>query len=151
MTPEIVYWDSVALLGWLQNERGREDLCRATFERAEKGEVVIITSALTIAEVLWLRHSPKISKDRATLVRRFFRRSYIRVRAVTRGVSELAQDVVWDHGIKPKDAVHVATALEAKVLALETFDAELIKKSGVRGLVVREPKPSTQGSLDLGR
>jgi predicted nucleic acid-binding protein len=149
MTPEIIYWDSDAFLGWLQNEQGKANLCRATFERAEKGEVILVTSALTIAEVLWTRNGPKLSKDKATLVRRFFRRSYIRVRAVTRSISESAQDVVWDHGIRPKDAIHVATALDAKVLVLETFDAGLISKSGTVGLTIRTPQPTNQGSLDL--
>jgi PIN domain nuclease of toxin-antitoxin system len=102
MTAEIIYWDSDAFLGWLQNERGKEHPCRATFELADKGEVILVTSALTIAEVLWTRNTPKISKDRADLVRRFFRRSYIRIRNVTRSVSESAQVLVWDHNIMPK-------------------------------------------------
>jgi predicted nucleic acid-binding protein len=151
MTTEVLYWDSDAFLGWLQNEQGKEDLCRATFERAEKGQIVLVTSALTIAEVLWTRNAPRLTKERATLVRRFFRRSYIRVRAVTRVISETAQDVVWDHDIRPKDAVHVATALDAKVSALETFDKGLISKSGALGLIIRTPQPSPQGSLDLGQ
>ena len=149
MTPEIVYWDSDAFLGWLQNEAGKEALCRATFERADKGEIILVTSALTIAEVLWMRNSPKISKDKATLVRRFFRRSYIKIRGVTRSIAERAQDVVWDNDIRPKDAIHVATALDAKCIALETFDIALINKSGILGLTIRTPQPSKQGSLDL--
>lgn len=151
MSAEIIYWDSDAFLGWLQNEQGKEHLCRATFERAEKGELILVTSALTIAEVLWTRNSPKITNERATLVRRFFRRSYIRIRAVTRGISETAQDVVWDHDIRPKDAIHVATALDAKISILETFDKGLIGKSGACGLTVRTPQPSRQGTLDLGQ
>jgi len=154
MTPELIYWDSDAFLGWLQNEAGKEHLCRATFERAEKGEVLLVTSALTVAEVLWTRNTPKISKDRATLVRRFFRRSYIRVRGVSRAIAECAQDVVWDHSIMPKDAIHVATAIDAKVKVLETFDKGLLTKSGTVGsppLIIRMPQPSRQGSLDLGR
>jgi len=73
------------------------DKCRDTLERAESGDVCVFTSALTIAECLWLRGSPQIPKNRAEIVRRFFRHSYIRVRNVTRKTSELAQDLVWDH------------------------------------------------------
>jgi predicted nucleic acid-binding protein len=113
MPIERIYWDSDAFLGWFQNEPGKVEMCSGTLQRAEDGEVVIFTSALTIAEVLWLRNAPKLSEDKAVLVRKFFRRSYFRIRNVTRMNAEAAQDLVWSHSIRPKDAIHVATALEA--------------------------------------
>ena len=153
MSKEIIYWDSDAFLGWLQEEPGKVDLCRATLERAKKGEVLIVTSALTLAEVLWMRNAPKISKHKADLVQRFFRRSYIRVYNVTRAISESAQDLVWDHSIKPKDAIHVATAANLKVKILETFARDLIGKSEKVGdppITIRTPQEAAQGTLDLG-
>ena len=147
MPIELIYWDSNAFLGWFQEEPGKVELCEGTLGRAGDGAVLIITSALTIAEVLWLRNAPPIPKQKAELVRKFFRRSYIRVRNVTRIVSESAQDLVWDNGIRPKDAIHVATALDAKVVALETFDEPLIKKSGSVGLLIRKPIPPAQKKL----
>jgi predicted nucleic acid-binding protein len=74
----------------------------------------------------------------------------MRLRNVTRLVAESAQDLVWDHGVKPKDAIHVATALEAKVQALETFDDGLLKKSrkiGVPPLLIRKPIAPAQKKL----
>jgi predicted nucleic acid-binding protein len=114
MSTELIYWDSDCFLGWFQEEPGKVELCEGTIERADEGEALIFTSALTIAEVLWLRSAPPIGVDKAALVRKFFRRSYIRVRNVTRLVSESAQDLVWNHEIRPKDAIHVATAIDAK-------------------------------------
>jgi len=58
--------------------------------------------------------------------------------------------VVWNHKIKPKDAIHVATALALKVPCLETFDTGLLKKSGRLGtpaLVIRRPIAAPQGRL----
>lgn len=152
MTPELIYWDSDAFLGWLQAEKGKVELCQGTLDRAKAGEVVIFTSALTLSEVLWMKGAPKVTKDKATTVRRFFRHSYIRVRNVTRAISESAQDLVWDESVKPKDAIHVATALDAKVAALETFDEGLLKKSGKIGqpsLVIRKPIGPKQQRLPL--
>lgn len=152
MSVEKIYWDSDAFLGWFQNEAGKEEKCDGVIQRAERGEVLIVTSALTLAEVLWLRNAPKISADKAKLVQNFFRRSYIRVYNVTRKLAENAQILVWDNGIKPKDAIHVATAIHLKVDALETFDADLIKKAGNIGgsiLVVREPQAARQGRMNL--
>ena len=152
MSVELIYWDSDAFLGWLQEEKGKVELCLGTIERAEAGEVIIVTSALTLAEVLWMRNAPKIPKDKAVILRKFFRRSYIRVRNVTRSVSELAQDLVWDKGIKPKDAIHVATALEARAPILETFDEGLIAKSrraGTPPLEIRIPIAPRSPKLPL--
>jgi len=152
MTVELVYWDSVTFLAYFQSEVGRVDLCEGTLERAEAGDVCVITSTLTIAECLWLRNAPRIPKSRADIIRKFFRRSFIRARNVTRRVSELAQDLVWDHSVRPKDATHVATALDARVSVFETFDEPLIKKSGLVGnppLIIRKPHGPVQPKLNL--
>lgn len=45
MTPEAIYWDSDAFLGWLQAEKGKVELCQGTLDRAKAGEVIIFTSA----------------------------------------------------------------------------------------------------------
>lgn len=151
MSVELIYWDSDAFLGLLQAEPGKAELCEGTLVRAQAGEVLIVTSALTMAEVLWMKGAPRVSKNKADILRRFFRRSHIRVRNVTRSIAEAAQDLVWNHQIKPKDAIHVATALEAKVQALETFDEDLIGKSGNVGsppLVIRKPIAPPQGNTN---
>lgn len=75
--------------------------CDGVLQRAERGEVLVVTSALTLAEVLWMRGGPRLPQDKALIVRRFFRKSFIRVYNVSRKHSESAQDIVWDHDIKP--------------------------------------------------
>jgi len=150
MPVQLIYWDSDCFLGWFQEEPDKVELCQGTLARANAGDILIVTSTLTIAEVLWMRNAPLIPEEKANLVRRFFRRSYIRVRNVTRAISEGAQDLVWSKGIKPKDAIHVATALDARVTALETFDANLIGRSSQVGnppLIIRRPIPPEQGEL----
>ena len=147
-----IYWDSDCFLGHFQAERGKAEKCDGVIERAERGDVLIVTSALTLAEVLWLRGGPRLPADKAALVQKFFRRSYIRVYNVTRKIAESAQILVWDNGIKPKDAIHVATALSLKADALETFDENLIGKSGSVGnplLLIREPQAAAQGRFPL--
>lgn len=148
--PERIYWDSVAFLAWLQNERGREAACRDTLEAAQNGDFLIVTSALTLAEVLWLRGAPRLTEDRAELLNRFFRRSCMRVVNLDRKIAQRAQRLVWEIGIKPKDSVHVASALQYECPILETFDQPLIKKTpDIDGLLIREPQPAVQGSLGV--
>jgi len=152
MSVEKIYWDSDCFLGHLKAEDGKAEKCDGALRRAERGEVLIITSAFTLAEVLWMRGGPRLTRDKALVVRKFFRKTFIRVYNVSRKISESAQDLVWDHDIKPKDAIHVATALHLGVDAFETFDAKLIRKSGSIGdppLVIREPRAAAQGRLNI--
>jgi predicted nucleic acid-binding protein len=152
MTIEKVYWDSNCFLSYLKAEIGKVDQCEGIIERAERGDVLIVTSALTIAEVLWMREGPRLAKDKATMVQKFFRKSYIRVVNVNRKISEAAQIHVWDSDIRPKDAIHVATAISFSCDALETFDKALIAKSGKVGtplLLIREPQAAAQLRMTL--
>lgn len=137
------YWDSDCFLGWLMGENDKEDACRNVLQAAEDGKVIIVTSALTIAEVLALRGHEKIPSDQREKIELFFRNEYIEVRNITRRISELARSYVWDHGVKPKDALHVATAIDAKLTLLNTFDKPLSKRSGKIGtppLIIEAPQ-----------
>ena len=61
-------------------------------------------------------------------------------------------EVVWDNSIKPKDAVHVATALNTTCTVLETFDKGLLEESGKVGnppLTIRKPIEPAQKSFPL--
>lgn len=147
-----VYWDSDCFLGWLQEEADKQALCKQVISEAEVGNLKILTSALTIAEVLMLKGHDRIPADRSAVVRDFFKQPYISVRSLTRRTAELAQSLVWSSGVYPKDAVHVATALEAETAVIHTFDERLIKKSGLVGgapLVIQKPSVRAP-QLDLG-
>jgi predicted nucleic acid-binding protein len=136
------YWDSDCFLAWLQSEAGKADGCREVLEAADEGKILLITSALTLAEVLYLRGGRPIPKARKDAVVDFFKNEYIAVRNVTRHIAEMARELVWDHGIRPKDAIHVATALEARLAVMNTFDENLLRKSPLVGspqLIIAKP------------
>ena len=130
MTMEVRYWDSDAFLGWLKEEEDKVEACRAVLEEAEAGRVLLVTSALTLAEVVKLRRRPPIEKAHAEKIQAFFKRSYISVRNVDRYVAETARELVWEHGLDPKDGIHVATAVRFHIARLETFDGDLIRFNG---------------------
>lgn len=129
------YWDSDCFLGYLQEEPDKVDLCQEVLDAAQDGHVLIVTSALTIAEVLALRGRDPIPATTRRKVENFFRNDFIAVRNITRRVAENARIYVWDHGVKPKDALHVATAIDAGLPLLNSFDHGLISKSGTLGSV----------------
>lgn len=129
------YWDSNAFLGWLAEESDKVQHCKPVLEAAEAGNIVIVTSALTIAEVLWLKGEQKLPASNAKRIEDFFRSRWIVIREVDRFVAERARSLVWDNNVKPKDSIHLATALSQDVALdqFDTFDGPLIKLSGKLG------------------
>ena len=60
------------------------------------------------------------------------------------------KDLVWDYAVRPKDAIHLATAMEAQISLIETFDEGFIGKSGQVGsptILIRKPLPALQRKL----
>lgn len=146
-------WDSCAFLGWLKQEPDKVGKCRRVIEEAERGKLVIVTSTLTLGEVLWLTGKDPIPKADRMKVRQFFQHSWIVLYELDRKIAEASQDVVWDYGVKPKDAVHVATAIDADVACLETFDGPLLARSGTNGnppLTIHEPGYGLPPTLESG-
>lgn len=136
------YWDSDCFLGWLQDEADKAELCKAVLVEARLGNLNIVTSALTLAEVLVLKGHGRISAEKRAMVEKFFKSDFILVRSVTRRISEQARALVWEFGIYPKDAIHVATAIDAKLYTFNTFDRDLIRKTGLVGdpkIVIEKP------------
>lgn len=107
---------------------------------------------MAVMDIAGSRGAPAIQRDKAEIVRKFFRRLHFRIRNVTQTVAESAQDSVRTQGIRPKDAIHVATALDAHACALETFDDGLLGKTGKIGnppLIIRKPlSPAQPGLFD---
>ncbi len=140
MTPTKIYWDSVVFIDLIEETPGRIYKLKPVIERAMKQEVVIVTSALTMVEVVKLTNLNLLDEDAERRVTEFFENAYINVRNVDRFVAEAARPIVRKHGIKPPDAIHVATAILSKVDVLHTFDQPLLRHNGkVDGLRIEEP------------
>lgn len=146
MVIERRYWDSACFLAVLGNEPGRVQVCEPILRAAAKRtvDVEIVTSAFTITEVLYPKGGSPLPPALRATVARFFRHPGIILVNVDRDIAESAQEFFWDHKVRPKDAIHVASAVAAKVPVLETYDDKLLKLSGKIGdgsLVIREPVP----------
>lgn len=145
------YWDACCFLGWLKAEEKQADACRGVIQLATKGELVLVTSAITLTEVIKLKRRAHIPKADAKLVRNFFKNDFIRLRSVDREIAELAQDLIWRHKfLHPKDSIHVATAIRHRLKVFDTFDQNLMKLSGKLGnppIIINEPDIAYQADL----
>jgi len=148
---ESSYWDTACFSAYFNQEEDRYSLIDTLLKEAAENKIKIVTSALTIAEVLKPKREYPVSKKHRESINNFFKQEFIIIRNITRKTAELAQDLFWDCQVNPKDALHVATAIEAGSPSLYTFDHGLIARSTKVGgnptLVITLPVAPPQGSL----
>ena len=63
----------------------------------------------------------------------------MRFRIIDRLIAKRSLALCWNAGLHPRDALHVAVALEEGCDVLETRDGKLLRNNGLEGLTVREP------------
>jgi predicted nucleic acid-binding protein len=158
-TPRRICWDACVWIATIAQERvplkggGVEDrgrLCNHVIESAKRKQFEIVTSGLSLAEVCQNKEV-----KRADNLADFFRHDFIFVVPVDRYVGELARDLMRSGhpGLKPADAVHVATAITADAYEMHTFDDGLLNldgrvPSGSGMLRICKPPPPPQSLLD---
>lgn len=120
-----VCWDSCVIIDCLQQHAGKYPDIRPMLEQAERGELRIVVSEISVAEVVKLdKLTPAgISReDQVSKVAEWFDYSYVIPRVVDRAVSSLAARIKRQHGVKTCDAVVLATAIRHAVPTVYTYD-----------------------------
>lgn len=155
--PELHYWDSTVFLAWLLPEPARAVDIRTIIDAADRGRVLIVTSVLTLTEVIKLKGSPPLPQDQQKKINDFFAREYVATRGLDRFTAAHAREMIWRHGVDPKDSIHLATAIRAGVRIFETHDGVLLGLNGklpVPGgppMTIRLPKFSENMPLPFKR
>jgi predicted nucleic acid-binding protein len=129
-----ICWDACAWIAYIQREEIYKDdklienryaLCRSVISLAEKGELEIATSGLSLVEVC---KNPAIREKDEDLIKAYFENDYILLVPVDNSVGTAARQLMQQKhtGLKPPDAIHVATALFAMAEEFHTFDGDLL-------------------------
>ena len=140
-----ICWDSCVFIHRIQRTPGKIATLKQITYAAENGEVVIVTSAFSIAEVAKLNTKKPLTKPQEKRINEFFQNDFIELVAVDLFVAELARSIVRNHGLKPGDAVVVASALMGNADVLHTYDEKVlkrdgfIKRKGSKPLEIKEP------------
>lgn len=128
------YWDSSCFLGWLLGEPDKVGECQGVVQAAEDGELKIVTSALTLTEVIKLKNHASLKQEDEAKIKAFFQNDFIIIRNVDRFIAEYARDLIWSYPhLWPKDSIHAATAIKINVDVLDSFDTDLLKLDGQIG------------------
>jgi len=133
-----VYWDACVWIALILREKitlpnggieDRDTMCRMVIEAAEKGSFEILTSTFCLVEVCKTPADKKLTSDKLA---DFFENDYILITNLDRMVAERGRELMVRHpGLKPADAVHVATAaVSPGVEEMHTFDDRLLGLNG---------------------
>ncbi len=134
------YWDSAVFIDYLQQTNWRIESLRPMVEKAQRGDVMIVTSAFTQAEVVSLKELGLLDAQTEKLIVDFFESEFIEIRNVDRFVAEKARWIVRNFKLSPPDAVHVATAILEEASKIYTYDFDLLKWDGkIDGMPIRQP------------
>lgn len=142
------YWDSCNFISMItEDEAERAEICQRILDDGEAGKLVIITSTLTIAEVIHMRGRPMLTDDEETTISNFFLHSYILLHDVTRIVAENARKLARQHGLRPNDSIHLSTALLSDADVFETWNTNDFSR--IQGAPIEIRTPTWQGNLPL--
>lgn len=138
--PTKVYWDACCFIALIQQESARYPALRSIYTAAEKGEIVIVTSTLTIAEVCRVRCDEGAGKPRCVMpvdgdkyLSDFFDNDFFWLVELSPSLAVRARELYRAHPTVriPNDSVHLATALSENVDELHTYDGnDLIELTG---------------------
>lgn len=134
-------WDSCIVLGYLSGQQDIKTDCEQIIEQAERGELEIMVSTIASAEVAYL---PGLSSSDSELkIQEFFSRGYVIPAAFDISLTKTVRRLIREYqGLKPLDAIHIATALQWQIPIIETTDPGLLALNGKEGspkLVIRPP------------
>lgn len=144
------YWDAFCFIAILNDDEGADD-CEKILDDAREGKTEIVVSPLVQVEVVRPRGSPHpLPKEDEEKIRAFFENDYLKWRNIDRKIADLARDLCWNHRVHPRDAIHLAVAIDTHCDLLETMDERLLGLSGqIQGVSLKIAKPKWVGQPDL--
>jgi predicted nucleic acid-binding protein len=144
---EILYWDSCVFLSLVNADADRLPEIQALLTNAERGQLSIITSALTITEVAYGALETSGDLDDSVLERidaLWAPESPVQLVETFPTIAVAARDLVRATlrkrpKLRPYDALHVATAQHNGATQFHTYDDKLLKLKLDVGMPITNP------------
>lgn len=122
-----VYLDACVIIEAME-KNGGEDV-RGIFLEAQNDKLLLVCSAVVLAEVGTNLADPD-GRPPTDQVINFLSQTYFDLRSVTQTIGVLAHSLARQQSLKPMDAVHLATAVNAQVPVFVTYDKKLLRANG---------------------
>ena len=148
--PDLLYWDSCVFLSYINGDVDRLPIIDALLIEAQAGKVHIVTSVLTIAEVVFAAQEQENNQLAPEVVDQIESilndRRVVTLVDVTPAVARRARELQRNgkfsgRSIKPMDALHLATAatLSPAPLKIHTYDSTWPRWADALELPIVEP------------
>ena len=126
MSKRIIAWDSCIIVDAIQKHSQKYAAIQPMILNAEKGDLKIVVSSLSAAEVKYLRElsaNGMSQTEQDDLIDRWFNNDYIEMRNADFGTCKYAADIGRIHAnLSPTDAVILATTIRSESPMLITYD-----------------------------
>ena len=119
-------------------------------KEAEDGNIIVMTSAYTLAEVLKVDENELSNDEQEVRIQQLFLQPWLSIIEYERKVAEISRDIARRYSIKPGESIHLATAIRSKADCLITTDEKLSKKQDQFAdfpIPLRRPFFTRQGDL----
>jgi predicted nucleic acid-binding protein len=129
------YWDANVFHALFSEEPGRVEVCNKIIDAASRGELQIYTSTITFVECVWIKNVDRLSPQHEATIQKFFEHKFLRPIICDRAIAGEARKLLWTYPrLKPKDAIHVASALSQPIDVMHSYDDDdLVPLSGQLG------------------
>jgi predicted nucleic acid-binding protein len=121
-TKKRYYWDSSIFVSLVTGEADRIAALQGILDDARRGEIEIVTSTFTLAEVRRHKGEPTLTHEQYKLVSAYFEHEFITLVALDREIGNRAAVLGEKFGLKPADAVQLASALRARAHVFHAWD-----------------------------
>ena len=144
------YLDADVYIAWIKGESRHGRPCKPIVDHilrhAEAGTFRIGISTLMLAEVHKTRAGPTLSRAEDDTLLAFFEHDYFDFVDVDRNIGEDANRLCRRYGLRPNDAIHLASALRLGCDVLLTWDERFLS---VQHPNIRIEEPEMRGQLSL--
>lgn len=135
----VIYWETSVFLCFLsKGELARRAICEETLREARDGKIKLITSMITMVEVIrpkGVPHPLALTADEQSKIEGMFKWPWLRKIQVHEKVAAKAVELARIYKLKPMDSIHAATAVLSGVDEFHKWDRDYSKVASLLNIV----------------
>lgn len=135
-----VYLDSSVYIAAINGEDGRAEIVRQILNAAQTQQISVIASTFLVAEVIKIKgeESPIPIETEADIDAVLLSERLLMVELDLTLALE-ARKLAREHGLRPGDAIHLATAIRHKAEVVLRYDDRFKSRTEIAGLEICDP------------